>query len=109
MRKMHLAMRANALIVFPGGFGTLDELFEILTLRQTGKVTTLPIVLYDSSYWSRVINFEALAEERMVEPADIDLFRMADDPESAWSALVRGGLTEHTPPDATPGPETLKK
>ena len=64
MRKMHLAMRANGLVVFPGGFGTLDELFEILTLRQTGKARLIPIVLFDEAYWRAIINFDALVEAR---------------------------------------------
>lgn len=109
MRKMHLAMRANALLVFPGGFGTLDELFELLTLRQTGKVTNLPIVLYDRAYWTRIINFEALVDEGVINAADLELFDFADDPEAAWTAMVRRGLVENTPPDAAPGPETVKK
>ena len=97
MRKMHLAMRANALVVFPGGFGTLDELFETLTLRQTGKVPHLPIVLFDKSYWTRLINFEALVEEGMIAAKDLTLFDFADDAEEAWHALVRRGLKAHTP------------
>ena len=97
MRKMHLAMRANALVVFPGGFGTLDELFEILTLRQTGKAPPLPIVLFDRRYWSRVVNFDALIDEGVIERHDLDLFDFADDAEAAWTTLVRRGLSAHTP------------
>jgi hypothetical protein len=102
MRKMHLAMRANALVVFPGGFGTLDELFELLTLRQTGKAPALPIVLFDRSYWTRLINFDAMVEEGMVEPADMDLFAFAEDGEEIWRALVECGLQAHTPPEMAP-------
>ena len=69
MRKMHLAMRANALVVFPGGFGTMDELFEILTLEQTQKAPAMPIVLFDQAYWRRVVNFDALIEEDVIEPS----------------------------------------
>ena len=69
MRKMHLAMRANALVVFPGGFGTMDELFEILTLEQTRKAPAMPIVLFDQAYWQRVVNFDALIEEDVIEPS----------------------------------------
>jgi len=98
MRKMHLAMRANALVVFPGGFGTLDELFEILTLVQTRKAPVMPIVLFDESYWRRVINFPALIEEGMAEKADLDLFEFADSAEAAWQILQRRGLNAHTPP-----------
>jgi len=92
MRKMHLAMRANALVVFPGGFGTLDELFEILTLRQTGKAPAIPIVLFDEAYWRSVINFETMIEHGMVKAADMELFAFADDAESVWTALLGGGL-----------------
>jgi uncharacterized protein (TIGR00730 family) len=92
MRKMHLAMRANALVVFPGGFGTLDELFEILTLRQTGKAPPLPIVLMDRNYWTSVINFEALAEHGMIRPTDTELFHFADHGAGAWDTLVASGL-----------------
>jgi uncharacterized protein (TIGR00730 family) len=98
MRKMHLAMRANALVVFPGGFGTLDELFEILTLRQTGKAPPIPIVLFDRAYWLRIVNFEALAEAGMVAPEDLALFDFAETAEGVWDCLVRRGLkpqTEH--------------
>ncbi len=92
MRKMHLAMRANALVVFPGGFGTLDEFFEILTLRQTGKVSLLPIVLFDRNYWTTIINFEKLVEAAVIDPKDLDLFHFADDAEAIWSTLVASGL-----------------
>src|SRR5690606_24254091 len=74
MRKMHLAMRAAALVVFPGGFGTMDELFEILTLRQTQKAPEMPIVLFNRAYWTRVVNFEALLHEGMIAPHDLELF-----------------------------------
>lgn len=92
MRKMHLAMRANALVVFPGGFGTFDELFEILTLRQTNKAPPIPIVLFDEAYWRSIINFEALVEHGMIAAEDLDLLRFADDAEAAWAQLVKGGL-----------------
>jgi uncharacterized protein (TIGR00730 family) len=93
MRKMHFAMRAAALIIFPGGFGTLDEFFEILTLRQTGKMDeALPIVLYDSKFWNRLVNFELLAEMGMIHPADMGLFGFADTPEGAWRELIARGL-----------------
>jgi len=98
MRKMHLAMRANALVVFPGGFGTLDELFELLTLQQTRKAPPAPIVLYGESYWRRIVNFDALVEEGVVAPADLALFEFADTPEAAWDSLARRGLKAHSPP-----------
>jgi uncharacterized protein (TIGR00730 family) len=92
MRKMHLAMRANGLVVFPGGFGTLDELFEILTLRQTRKSPPIPIVLFDEAYWRSILNFEGLAASGMVDAADLQLFRFAETPEAIWTALIDGGL-----------------
>jgi hypothetical protein len=92
VRKLHFAMRANALVIFPGGFGTLDELFEILTLMQTMKMHQIPVVLVDRGYWSEVINFEHLAREEMIDRADLELFSIADDAEGAWSELVRLGL-----------------
>ncbi len=95
MRKMHLAMRANALVVFPGGFGTLDELFEVLTLRQTDKSPPIPIVLFDEGYWRGVINFEALLQAGMIAEADLALFRFAETPEAVWDCLAEGGLSAH--------------
>jgi uncharacterized protein (TIGR00730 family) len=92
MRKMHFAMRANALVVFPGGFGTLDEAFEVLTLRQTGKAPPLPILFYDEDYWRGVINFQAMVEAGVIDGADLDLFRFADSPEAAWATLVEQGV-----------------
>ena len=92
MRKMHLAMRARALVVFPGGFGTLDELFELLTLRQTQKSPPIPVVLFDEAYWRSVIKFEALAAQNMIEPADLGLFAFAEDAEEIWTRLIEGGL-----------------
>ena len=92
MRKMHLAMRANALVVFPGGFGTFDELFEMLTLRQTDKAPPIPIVLFDEAYWRSIINFEALVEHGMIAREDLDLLHFADDAEDAWARLVTCGL-----------------
>ena len=98
MRKMHLAMRANALVVFPGGFGTLDELFEILTLRQSGKSPPIPIVLFDEAYWRGIVNFEALVDAGMIDRTDLALFRFADTAQTAWQALVEGGLTPGAEP-----------
>lgn len=92
MRKMHLAMRANALVVFPGGFGTLDEMFEMLTLRQTRKAPLVPIVLFDEGYWRSIVNFDKLVEYGAIDPADLTLFRYADTAEAAWEALVEQGL-----------------
>ncbi|MBF9195938.1 TIGR00730 family Rossman fold protein [Microvirga terrestris] len=96
MRKMHLAMRANALVVFPGGFGTLDELFEILTLRQTGKAPPLPIVLFDKAYWQSVIKFDAFLEHGMVSEKDRELVNFANTAEEVWSTLIENGLVVQT-------------
>jgi uncharacterized protein (TIGR00730 family) len=93
MRKMHFAMRAAALVVFPGGFGTMDELFELLTLRQTGKMTKpLPVVLYDRNFWNSTINFQNFAKTKLISPQDLELFTFADTPQEAWSELIRSGL-----------------
>ncbi len=102
MRKMHLAMRANALAVFPGGFGTFDELFEILTLVQSRKAPPVPIVLFGRDYWREVVNFEALAAHGMISDADLSLFEVVDEPEEGWAALIRRGLKAHTPPGEAP-------
>ena len=88
LRKMHFMMRAKALVVFPGGFGTLDELFEVLTLVQTGKARPVPIVLFGSSFWKAVINFDVLIEHGTIAPTDPALFRITDDPAEAW-AMIR--------------------
>jgi uncharacterized protein (TIGR00730 family) len=98
MRKMHLAMRANALAVFPGGFGTFDELFEILTLEQTKKAPAAPVVLFDRAYWEEVVNFTALRRYGMVSRADIDLIAFADTAEEAWAAMVERGVLQHHGP-----------
>jgi uncharacterized protein (TIGR00730 family) len=98
MRKMHLAMRANALAVFPGGFGTMDELFEILTLQQTRKAPQMPVVLFGRKFWNKALNFDALVDFGVVAEADLALFDIVDDAEEAWSALVKRGLKAHTPP-----------
>jgi uncharacterized protein (TIGR00730 family) len=102
VRKLHFAMRANALVVFPGGFGTIDELFELLTLMQTAKMPTIPVVLVEKQYWTRVINFATLVEEGMVTQSDLDLFCYAADAEGAWQELVRRGLNNGPRPAGYP-------
>lgn len=87
IRKMHFMMRAKALVAFPGGFGTLDELFEVLCLVQTRKAKPVPIFLYGSDYWKKVINFEALADEGAIAFDDLKLFRYADDPHTVWTEI----------------------
>lgn len=88
IRKMHLAMRARALVVFPGGFGTLDELFEILTLAQTHKAQKFPVVLFDSAYWRRIIDFGALVSADMVDRDDLALCDWAESAEEIWERLL---------------------
>jgi uncharacterized protein (TIGR00730 family) len=95
MRKMHLAMRANALAIFPGGFGTLDELFEVLTLQQTQKAPPAPIVMFGESYWRRIIDFDALVEEGVISAHDLNLFEFAETAEAGWDSLLRRGLQVH--------------
>jgi uncharacterized protein (TIGR00730 family) len=87
LRKMHFMMRAKALVAFPGGFGTLDELFEVITLVQTRKARQVPIVLFGSDYWKRLINFELLVDEGVISPADLELFQFADEPVAAWDVI----------------------
>jgi uncharacterized protein (TIGR00730 family) len=87
LRKMHFMMRAKALVAFPGGFGTLDELFEIITLVQTKKASPVPIILFGSEYWKRLINLDVLVEEGAVSAADLGLFQFMDDPQQAWDAI----------------------
>jgi uncharacterized protein (TIGR00730 family) len=97
IRKMHFAMRANALAVFPGGFGTLDELFEILTLKQTRKCALMPVILFSRDYWRSTINFEGLGELEMIDREEAALFEIVDTAEEAWSVMVGRGLMAHTP------------
>jgi uncharacterized protein (TIGR00730 family) len=89
IRKMHLIMRARCLIAFPGGFGTLDELFETLTLIQTGKVRKIPVLLFGRTFWERVINFQALLEDGTISKEDLDLFTYVDTAEEAWEIISR--------------------
>ncbi len=88
LRKMHLLMRAVALVCFPGGFGTLDELFEVLTLVQTGKSRMRPILLFGREFWTRLIDFELLIETGMIAPEDIKLFHFVETAEEAWALLA---------------------
>ncbi|GAC1539684.1 MAG: TIGR00730 family Rossman fold protein [Ramlibacter sp.] len=87
LRKMHFMMRAKALVAFPGGFGTLDELFEVITLVQTRKARQVPIVLFGSDYWKRLIDFNVLIDEGVISPQDLALFQYADEPQAAWDAI----------------------
>ena len=95
MRKFWFAYLAKALVVFPGGFGTLDEMMEILTLTQTQKLAKkMTILLYGSEYWKEIINFDALVKYGMISPEDLSLFQFADDPPTAFE-LLKTGLTTY--------------
>ncbi len=85
LRKMHFLLRARAVAIFPGGFGTFDESFELLTLIQTGKIKPMPILFFGEDYWRRVINFDALVEEGVVSPDDLDLFKFVETADQAWA------------------------
>jgi uncharacterized protein (TIGR00730 family) len=87
LRKMHFLLRARALAVFPGGFGTFDEMFELLTLIQTGKMKPIPILLFGRDFWNRVIDFEALADEGVISHSDLNLLTWVETAEEAWDAV----------------------
>jgi uncharacterized protein (TIGR00730 family) len=89
LRKMHFLLRARAIAVFPGGFGTFDEAFELLTLIQTGKVKPMPILFFGREFWERVIDFEALADEGVISPDDLKLFTYCETAEEAWACVCR--------------------
>ncbi|HEX8583452.1 MAG TPA: TIGR00730 family Rossman fold protein [Allosphingosinicella sp.] len=97
LRKMHFLLRARAVAVFPGGFGTFDEMFELLTLVQTGKVKPLPILLFGREFWERVVNFEALVEEGVVSEKDLDLFCFVETAEEAWVHICKWYKHEKLP------------
>jgi len=94
VRKMHLLMRAKSLVAFPGGFGTLDELFETLTLIQTQKVQQLPVLLFGQAFWERVINFDALVEEGTISTKDLELFEYVETAEEAWEKISEAVLID---------------
>jgi uncharacterized protein (TIGR00730 family) len=104
LRKMHFLLRARAVAVFPGGFGTFDEFFELLTLIQTGKVRPLPIILFGREFWDRVVNFEALAEEGVIAPHDLDLIHWSEDAQEAWDYVVRFYERHPDPPHIQTAP-----
>ncbi len=87
LRKMHFLMRAIALVCFPGGFGTLDETFEALTLMQTGKVRRRPVLLFGREYWTKLVDFEFLVGTGMISPGDMKLFHFVESAEEAWSVI----------------------
>ncbi len=89
MRKFHFLLRAKALVAFPGGYGTLDELFDALTLRQTGRMQDIPIIMFGREFWQKLIDFEFLADEGTIDDADLDLFHFAETAEEAWELICK--------------------
>lgn len=103
LRKMHFLLHARALAAFPGGFGTFDELFELLTLIQTGKIQPIPVLLYGREFWERVVNFEALVEEGVVSAKDLGIFTYCETAEEGWAHVeefYRGRSFEQGKADA---------
>src|SRR3546814_1151490 len=90
---MHFLLRARAVCVFPGGFGTFDETFELLTLIQTGKIKPIPVLMFGKDFWRRVVDFDALVEEGVVSARDLDLFTFVETAEEVWTIRSE----EHTP------------
>jgi hypothetical protein len=90
MRKLHFLLRAKALVAFPGGFGTFDELFDALTLRQTGRMQAIPIVLFGREYWQQAVNFQFLADQGTIADEDLDLVAYAETAAEAWEIIQRG-------------------
>lgn len=88
IRKMHFLVRAKAVAIFPGGFGTMDELFETLTLIQTGRMERIPVLLFGKAFWERVINLDALAEEGTISPEDVNLFKLVDTANEGWQIIA---------------------
>lgn len=101
IRKMHFLLRAKALVVFPGGFGTIDELFDALTLRQTQRMQKIPIVLFGREYWQQVINFKFMADEGVIADEHLELIQYADTPTEAWQIIAsfHGHQIEDPQPD----------
>jgi uncharacterized protein (TIGR00730 family) len=104
LRKMHFLLRARAVAVFPGGYGTFDEMFELLTLIQTGKVRPLPILLFGKDYWNRVVNFEAMVEEGVIAPHDLDLIHWTEDAQEAWDYVTDYYREDPAPRPVQSGP-----
>jgi uncharacterized protein (TIGR00730 family) len=99
LRKLHFLLRAKAVVVFPGGFGTLDELFDALTLRQTNRMQAIPVVMYGREYWDRVVDFQFLADEGVIHDEHLALIDYAETPQQAWEIIAR--FHGHPPDDVT--------
>jgi uncharacterized protein (TIGR00730 family) len=107
MRKLWFAYLAKALVVFPGGFGTIDEMFEVLTLVQTHKLAkNITVVIYGPEYWKKVFNFDWLIDTGAISPKDVELFQFADTPEQAFQLLQQGLITNHLQPEASKAPRS---
>jgi uncharacterized protein (TIGR00730 family) len=102
LRKLHFLLRARALVAFPGGFGTLDELFETLTLRQTGRMQEIPVVLFGREWWERAVDWRFLVDEGVVAEEHLGLLEWVETPEAAWDAILRFHAARGGPP-AAPG------
>ena len=89
IRKMHFLIRAKAIAVFPGGFGTMDELFEALTLIQTGRMNRMPILLFGREFWEKIVNWDALADAGTISDEDLNLFKFVETGEEAWDAMMK--------------------
>ena len=89
IRKMHFLLRAKAIVFFPGGFGTLDELFTTLTLSQTGKLQEIPVILYSKDYWTKMIDFQYLADEGVIRDEHLELFQYTETPEETWEVIAK--------------------
>ena len=89
LRKMHFLLRARAVAVFPGGFGTFDESFELLTLIQTGKIEPIPVLFYGREFWDRVVNWDALVEEGVISERDLDLITFVETAEEGWNVVKK--------------------
>lgn len=97
MRKLHFLLRACALVAFPGGFGTLDELFEALTLIQTHKMPAIPVILIGKSYWDEALNFQALVDNGTIDECDIGLFKFSESANDAWQLILHWHREHQTP------------
>ncbi|MFA5988319.1 MAG: LOG family protein [Sphingomonas sp.] len=103
LRKMHFLLHARALAAFPGGFGTFDELFELLTLIQTGKINPIPVLLFGRDFWTRVVNFEALCDEGVISPRDLKIFTFVETAQQAWDVVQQFYQERGEPGGAAPG------
>jgi uncharacterized protein (TIGR00730 family) len=97
IRKLHFFQRAKAMVIYPGGFGTMDELFELLTLIQTRTIDPMPVVLVGKSLWSRIFNFDLLVEEGMINQSDLEIFRVVDSAYDAWSEIIEWYKSRNNP------------